>query len=97
MNGRTRHRCLVPADMVLRRHENQLRARFCRLGLRLRLRRAPTGMEDANDGEVSRKYADPDRSGYGEAEDQRHEERNHNRPPFSTSSRSAVIRCKSST
>jgi len=78
MNGRTRRGRLVPADMVLRRHENQLRAHF----RWLRLRRAATGMQDANDCEVSRQYADPDGSGYSEAEDQRHEERTQNRPPF---------------
>ena len=65
--------------MVLRGDENQVRACFCRLRLRL----AATGMEDANDCEVSRQYADPDGSGYSEAEDQRHEQRNHKRPPFS--------------
>ena len=63
--------------MVLRRHENQPRARF-RGTL---LRRASKGMQDADDHDISGDDANSDGYDYGNAENQRHEERDQDQPP----------------
>ena len=79
-------RTLVPAGVVLRRHENEPWAAF---GGAM-LRRAATYIQNANDCDISRQNADANRGGYGEAENQRHEERNHSQPTLI----SAVFRCR---
>jgi len=56
-------RILIAAGVVLRRHENEPRARFCRM----MLRGAATHIQNADDCYVSGEYADADRGGYGEA------------------------------
>ena len=56
----------------------------------MELRRAAAGLQDAEDDYVSGEDADADRGNHGDAENQRHEERNHNQPPLSV----AVIRCR---
>src|ERR1700726_2213946 len=71
---------LVAASVVLRSNENQPRTRF--RGSLLQLRSPPAGLQNAEDRQVSRQYADADRSGYGKAQNQRHEERNHSQPPL---------------
>jgi hypothetical protein len=71
-------RILIAAGVILRRHENEPRAAF---GGSL-LRRAATDVQNSDDCYVSREHADADRSGYGEAKNQRHEERNHGQPPL---------------
>ena len=64
--------------MVLRRHQNQ--SCPCFGGPWLRCRAA--GLQDANDRGVGRDDANPDRSDHGKAENQRHEERNQDQPPY---------------
>jgi hypothetical protein len=68
---------LVSAGVILRGHENQ--ARFCFCGQTLR--RTTASFQNANDGCISRDHTNSDRSNYGDAENQRHEERNHGQPP----------------
>jgi hypothetical protein len=70
---------LVAAGVVLRRHENQPRARFRRS--LLRLRRPATSLQDAEDCQVSGEDANSDGCDYGDAENERHEERNQDQPP----------------
>ena len=71
---------LVAAGVVLRGNEDQS-AGFRRALPQLRC--AAAGLQDANDCEVSRQDADSHRSGYREAKNQRHEERNQDRPTLS--------------
>jgi hypothetical protein len=70
-------RFLVAAGVVLSGHENEPRTRF----RALLLRRSAKGMENANDCDISRDHADSDREDYGDAENQRHEERDQDQPP----------------
>jgi hypothetical protein len=68
---------LVAAGVVLRRHENQPRARRC-LPL---LRCAAKGLEDADDRKVGRDDTDSDGYDDGHTENERHEERDQDQPP----------------
>jgi hypothetical protein len=71
-------RPLIPAGVVLRRHKNEPRA-----PLRgTMLRRAAAHFKNAKDCQISRQHADADRGGYGNAENQRHEKRNHDQSPL---------------
>ena len=69
---------LIAAGVVLRRNKHKSRAS---LG-RTQLRRAAACLQDAEDYYVSGEDADADRGNHGDAENQRHEERNHNQPPL---------------
>jgi hypothetical protein len=71
-------RFLVAAGVVLRGHENQPRAG---IGSSL-LRCAAKGMQDADDYGISGDDANSDGHYDGEAENQRHEERNQGQPPY---------------
>lgn len=79
----TRH--LVAAGVVLRRHQNQPRTSFDGP----LLRRSAASLQDAYNRGVGRDNANPDRSHHGNAENQRHEKRNHDQPPYLF----AVINC----
>ena len=68
----------VAAGVILRGYQNQSRARLSRS----QLRRAATSLQDAENGYVSGEDADADRGNHGDAENQRHEERNHDQPPL---------------
>ena len=69
---------LVAASVVLRRHQNQARAGLRGRGLR---GCAATSLQDAKDRDVSRDHTNSDRSHDGDAEYERHEERNHSNHP----------------
>jgi len=62
---------LVPAGMVLRRHQNQARSCFRRP--QLLLRRSAASLQDPNDSRISREYANSNGEHHREAENQRHE------------------------
>src|SRR5579863_8452585 len=64
-------RTLVAAGVVLPRDQHQAGAR------RLRLRLAANCVQDAHEGRVSGENSETNRCDYGEAENQRHEERDH--------------------
>jgi hypothetical protein len=64
---------LIAAGVILGRHQNQPRTRFRRPHLRRRAAR----LQNADYRRISREYANPDGEDYREAENQRHEERNH--------------------
>ena len=68
---------LVSAGLVLRGHEEQ--ARSCSRGLCRRRRTAR--LQDSDDCGISRDNANSDRGDYRNAENQRHEKRNHGQPP----------------
>jgi hypothetical protein len=59
--------------VILRGHKNQTRAPLSQT----RLRRASERLENANYHSIRGDYANPDGNDYREAENQRHEKRNH--------------------
>jgi hypothetical protein len=67
---------LIAAGMILRRHENQSGFYF-----RRPLRCTAASLQDADNRGVRRNDADSNRGDYRNAENQRHEERNHGQPP----------------
>jgi hypothetical protein len=71
---------LVAAGVVLRGDEDQPRPGFHRP--QLRLRGAAAGLQNAEHSRIGREDANSNGERYREAENQRHEERNHNQPPF---------------
>jgi hypothetical protein len=71
-------RFLIAAGMVLRGHENQTRTRCARAHLRC----SPASLKNANHSAIGSEYANPDGKNHREAEDQRHEERNHDQSPL---------------
>jgi len=71
---------LVAAGVVLRRHENQAGSRFDRPQLLLGCPAA--SLQDSDDSRISREHANSNGERNRKAENQRHEERNHNQPPF---------------
>jgi hypothetical protein len=77
MGSKSKGDGLVAAGVVLRRHENQPRARGC-LPL---LRRAAEGLQDADDRKVGRDDSDSDGYDHGHTENERHEERDQDQPP----------------
>jgi len=74
------HRRLIAAGVVLGGDENQTRAGLHGTRLRL-LRRTAKGIKNAKDRGVGDENANADRGDYGEAENERHEERNQDQPP----------------
>jgi hypothetical protein len=66
----------IPTGMVLRSHQNQPRSCF-----RTLLRRSTASLQNADDCGIRRDDANSNRSYHGNAEYQRHEERNHGQPP----------------
>jgi hypothetical protein len=71
---------LIPASMVLRRHENQPWAGF--RGTLLQLRSPSASLQNADHRYISREHANSNGERYREAQNQGHEERNHNQPPL---------------
>ena len=69
---------LIATGMVLRRHENQPRTRL----RRPHLRRPSASLENADHCRISREHANSNGEHYCEAENQRHEERNHDQTTF---------------
>jgi len=78
--GRQRTDQLVAAGMVLRRHENQ--AGSCFRLPRLLLRGTAASLQDPEDCRISSEHANSNGEHYRKAQNQRHEKRNHNQPPF---------------
>jgi hypothetical protein len=79
---------LVAAGVVLCRHENQTRASF--RGTTLLHRGSAAGLQDTDDRSVRGDNANSDGEYYCKSENQRHEERNHGRPPLVLSSKNLV-------
>jgi hypothetical protein len=67
---------------VLRGDKNQARARFRWTRLLLLLGSSAEGMQDANNCRISRQNANSNGGDHREAENQRHEERNQDQPPY---------------
>lgn len=89
--------CLVAAGVVLRRHKKQARFRFHGQLLRC----ASASLQDADDCGISRDDANSNRGNYRNAENQRHEKRNHGPPCLNqkieiqkTQSEMAILRCR---
>jgi hypothetical protein len=71
---------LVAAGVVLCRHENQTRTSF--RGTTLLHRGSAAGLQDTDDRSIRGDNANSDGEYYCKSENQRHEERNHGRPPL---------------
>jgi hypothetical protein len=71
---------LVAAGVVLRRNQHQAWTNF--RGPRCLLRCPAKGMQDADDRRVSNEYANTHGEHYREAENERHEERDQDQPPY---------------
>ncbi len=80
--------CLVAAGVVLGGHENEAGSSFGGT-----LRGAAASLQDADDRGVSRDDTNSNRGYYSNAENQRHEERNHGHHPVKRRLEIAVFRC----
>jgi hypothetical protein len=78
MNATVVSESLVATGVIVRRHENQPRASFGEAGLR----GTPAGLQDADNHGIGRENTDPNGECYRNAENERHEERNHGQPPL---------------
>lgn len=70
---------LIPAGVVLRRHQHQTRTRNRN---RLRARALSEGVQDAEHGGIGGENSKSNRSNHGEEESDRHKKRNHDRLTF---------------
>ena len=71
---------LVSTDLILGSHQNQPRS-----GNGTGLGGSSADLQDANDRGIGRDHANSNRTHNRDAKNQRHKERNHRRPPFSSS------------